>query len=51
LDEHLEEEETVGRVEGESVEQSSGGSPEHSSEPHEMRVLWLKGRDKLYIQA
>jgi hypothetical protein len=45
LDGHLEEE-IVGRVEGESIEQSRGRSPEHASESHGCEYCSLKSRER-----
>jgi hypothetical protein len=46
LDEHLEREETVVRVEGESIEQSNGEYPEHASKPYGCEYYSLKGRER-----
>jgi len=46
LDEHLEEEETVVRVEDESIEQSNGESLEHASKLYGCEYCSLKGRER-----
>jgi hypothetical protein len=50
LDGHLEEE-TVGRVEGKSVEQSSGESPEHVSKLYGCEYCSLKSRERYTLHA
>ncbi|MCL7383018.1 MAG: hypothetical protein LZ174_01800, partial [Thaumarchaeota archaeon] len=51
MDEHLEEEETVVRVEGESIEQSNGESPEHASKPYGCEYCSLKSRGRYTLHA